>query len=77
MVMKKLSKLYTANHENRVVCFGTNLTNFYDNFNKIESNIDNYHILRRRFDKSKEIEFVGVSGKTYILQEVYNTKSEE
>jgi len=74
MTIQALSKLYTANLENRVVLFSTNLKDFADALAKIEPNATPYHTLRRNFEKSIEIEFKGASGKVYLLQEVYNAK---
>ncbi|MEZ0004917.1 hypothetical protein ABH942_000260 [Flavobacterium sp. 28YEA47A] len=73
-MMKALSKLYTANIDNMVVLFSTNLKEFADALIRLEPNADTYFTYRRKFEKSTEIEFTGVSGKVYILQEVYNYK---
>ena len=71
--MKALSKLYTANVDNKVVAFATNLKEFSDVLVALEPNAEPYHTLRRKFDKHCLIIFVGESGKEYILQEVYNS----
>lgn len=72
--MKALSKLYTANIDNMVVLFSTNLKEFAEALILIEPNADTYFTYRRKFEKSTEIIFVGNSGKEYLLQEVYNFK---
>lgn len=72
MTIQALSKLYTANLDNRVVLFSTNLKDFAAALARIEPNATPYHTLRRNFEKTSEIEFTGVSGKVYLLQEVYN-----
>lgn len=74
MTIQAISKLYTANFENRVVLFSTNLKDFAEALAMLEPNAEPYHTLRRKFEKSTEINFVGTIGKTYLLQEVYNTK---
>lgn len=72
--MKALSKLYTANLNNEVVLFSTNLKEFADALIEIESNADTYFTYRRKFEAKTTLEFKGVSGNVYILQEVYNSK---
>jgi hypothetical protein len=74
MTIQAISKLYTANLENRVVIFSTNLKDFAEALATIEPNAEPYHTLRRKFEKTSEMTFKGVSGKDYLLQEVYNTK---
>lgn len=70
--MKALSKLYTANVDNVVVAFATNLKEFSEELITLESNAEPYHTLRRKFEKTTLITFIGLSGKEYVLQEVYN-----
>lgn len=70
--MKALSKLYTANVDNKVVLFGTNLKEFSLKLIELEPSAEPYHTLRRKFEKQDYIDFVGKSGKRYVLQEVYN-----
>ncbi len=77
MTIQAISKLYTANLENRVVLFSTNLKEFAAALAKIESNVSPYHTLRRNFENKTEFEFKGISGKVYILQEVYNAKKSD
>lgn len=72
--MKALSKLYTANVDNLVVLFSTNLKEFAEALIILEPNADTYFTYRRKFEKASEIIFIGKSGKTYLLQEVYNVK---
>jgi len=74
MTIQAISKLYTANLENRVVLFSTNLKDFAEALALIEPNAEPYHTMRRNFEKSNELKFVGKSGKEYLLQEVYNVK---
>ncbi len=74
MTIQAISKLYTANLENRVVLFSTNLKDFAEALALLEPNAEPYHTLRRKFDKTAEINFVGASKKEYLLQEVYNAK---
>ena len=74
MTILAISKLYTANLENHVVLFSTNLKEFAEALAQIEPNAEPYHTLRRKFEKSNEIDFTGKSGKAYLLQEVYNAK---
>lgn len=72
--MKALSKLYTANVNNKVVAFATNLKEFSEELIMLESNAEPYHTLRRKFEKQDVINFIGESGVQYVLQEVYNVK---
>ena len=72
--MKALSKLYTANLNNEVVLFSTNLKEFAEALILIEPNADTYFTYRRKFEKTTLLHFVGTSGKEYQLQEVYNAK---
>lgn len=72
--MKALSKLYTANIDNVVVLFSTNLKEFAEALILIEPNADTYFTYRRKFEKNAMLDFVGQSGKKYLLQEVYNAK---
>ena len=74
MTIQAISKLYTANEGNRVMVFATNLKDFADALATIEPNSEPYHTLRRKFEKSTEIQFKGISEKDYLLQEVYNSK---
>ena len=76
MTIQAISKLYTANHENRVVLFSTNLKEFAEALTQLEPNSEPYHTLRRKFEKQSEMQFIGSSKKEYILQEVYNIKKE-
>lgn len=71
-IMKALSKLYTANVGNVVVAFATNLKEFSEELITLEPNVEPYHTLRRKFEKTTLIHFIGISGKEYLLQEVYN-----
>ncbi|MCF6133439.1 hypothetical protein [Flavobacterium wongokense] len=73
MTIQAISKLYTANLENRVVLFSTNLKDFAEALASIEPTADPYHTLRRKFEKQSEIQFT-VGQKEYLLQEVYNAK---
>ena len=73
-MIKALSKLYTANIDNMVVLFSTNLKEFAEALILLEPNADTYFTYRRKFEKSSEIHFIGDSGKEYLLQEVYNYK---
>lgn len=77
MTIQAISKLYTANIENRVILFSTNLKEFAESLVLLENNADPYHTLRRKFEKQSEIIFVGYSKKEYLLQEVYNIKKIE
>jgi hypothetical protein len=72
--MKALTKLYTANLDNEVVLFSTNLKEFAEALLRLESNADTYFTYRRKFEKTPLITFTGITGKEYILQEVYNAK---
>jgi len=74
MTIQAISKLYTANFENRVVLFSTNLKEFAEALVLLENNAEPYHTLRRRFEKQSEILFIGDSKNEYLLQEVYNVK---
>ena len=74
MTIQAISKLYTANLDNRVVLFSTNLKDFAEALALLEPNSEPYHTLRRKFEKTSEIQFVGASKKEYLLQEVYNVK---
>jgi len=76
MTIQAISKLYTANLENRVVLFSTNLKDFAEALALIEPNADPYHTLRRKFEKTCEMQFIGASEKEYLLQEVYNAKKQ-
>ena len=72
--MKALSKLYTANLDNEVVLFSTNLKEFAEALIAFEPNADTYFTYRRKFEKTSLLPFLGKSGKEYLLQEVYNAK---
>lgn len=74
MTIQAISKLYTANLENRVVLFSTNLKDFAEALALLEPNAEPYHTLRRKFEKTSERQFIGASKKEYLLQEVYNVK---
>ncbi|WP_333601418.1 hypothetical protein [Flavobacterium sp.] len=74
MTIQAISKLYTANLDNRVVLFSTNLKDFAEALALLEPNADPYHTLRRKFEKESEMQFIGASKKEYLLQEVYNAK---
>ena len=74
MTIQAISKLYTANLDNKVVLFSTNLKEFAEALALLEPNAEPYHTLRRKFEKTSEMQFVGTSKKEYLLQEVYNVK---
>ena len=70
--MKALRKLYTANLNNEVVAFGTNLKDFVAALESLEpDNVRNYQYYFREFSKSKKISLL-VGEKAYLLQEVFN-----
>lgn len=71
-VIRDLKKLYTANQNNEVVVFATNLKSFVELLNNIEPNARNYAYYDREFKKVPVMDFVGESGKEYKLQEVFN-----
>ena len=70
-VIRDLKKLYTANHDNEVVIFATNLKSFVDALANIEPNARNYAYYDREFKKISVLDFVGDSGKSYKLQKVF------
>ena len=70
-VIRDLKKLYTANHDNEVVIFATNLKSFVEILAKIEPNARNYAYYDREFKKVGLMDFVGDSGKSYKLQKVF------
>lgn len=71
--MKALRKLYTANLNNEVVAFGTNLKDFVKALEKLEpGHVRNYQYYFREFSKEKKLSLL-VGEKAYILQEVFNT----
>jgi hypothetical protein len=76
MTIQAISKLYTANVDNKVVLFSTNLKEFAEALALIEPNAEPYHTLRRKFEKNSELAFIGASKKEYLLQEVYNAKKQ-
>ena len=71
--MQALSKLYTANLNNEVVVFGTNLKTFLESFQKTEPTaiMRNYAWYVREFKKTSMI-ILTVGERIYILQEVFN-----
>jgi hypothetical protein len=71
-VIRDLKALYVAMKGNKVVCFGTSLSNFLENFQELEPDIYNYQSLRRRFKKSDCITFTNKKLETYILQRVFD-----
>jgi dipeptidase len=73
MTIQAISKLYTANFDNRVVLFSTNLKDFAEALALLDPTADPYHTLRRKFEKQSEIQFTA-RNKEYLLQEVYNAK---
>ena len=73
MTILAISKLYTANLDNRVVLFSTNLKDFAEALALIEPTALPYHTLRRKFEKDNELVFTA-GDKVYLLQEVYNAK---
>lgn len=77
MTIQAISKLYTANLENRVVLFSTNLKDFAEALALLEPNAEPYHTLRRKFEKTAELNFVAAGKKEYMLQEVYNAKKQK
>ena len=74
MTIQAISKLYTANLDNRVVLFSTNLKDFAEALALLEPKAEPYHTLRRKFEKENDLNFIGASKKEYLLQEVYNVK---
>jgi hypothetical protein len=76
MTIQAISKLYTANLDNRVVLFSTNLKDFAEALALLEPNAEPYHTLRRKFEKESDLKFIGASKKEYLLQEVYNVKKQ-
>ncbi|MBC7743729.1 MAG: hypothetical protein H7096_01355 [Flavobacterium sp.] len=72
MTIQSLRKLYTANHDNEVVIFATNLKSFVETLKSIEANAGNYSHYDRRFKKNSIVMFTGASGKEYKLQQVFS-----
>ena len=70
-VIRDLKKLYTANVDNEVVIFATNLKSFVEMLTKIEPNARNYAYYDREFKKFSALDFVGASEKVYKLQKVF------
>lgn len=70
-VIRDLKKLYTANHDNEVVIFATNLKSFVEVLANIEPNARNYAYYDREFKKNSILIFTGVSEKVYKLQKVF------
>lgn len=70
-VIRDLKKLYTANVDNEVVIFATNLKSFAAALAKIEPNARNYAYYDREFKKANVLPFTGDSGKVYKLQKVF------
>lgn len=75
MTIQAISKLYTANLDNRVVLFSTNLKDFAEALALLEPTAKPYHTLRRKFETVKEFNFKA-NDKVYLLQEVYNVKKQ-
>lgn len=71
MTIQALSKLFTANHDNEVVIFATNLKTFVEALQAIEPNARNYAYYMREFEKHSVIIFIGKSEKVYKLQKVF------
>lgn len=74
MTIQAISKLYTANLNNEVVIFATNLKDFVNALQMLEpnANVRNYAYYRRAFMKSSIIPLIIDDNKVYNLQEVYN-----
>ena len=72
--MKALRKLYTANLNNEVAVFATNLSDFVEALRKHEPDapVRNYQYYYREFLKSSLIPLAISEGKVYTLQEVFN-----
>ena len=72
MTISALRKLYTANHDNEVVLFATNLKTFVEALNALEPNSRNYAYYDRQFKKNSIVPFKGQDGKEYKLQLVFD-----
>jgi len=74
MTIQALSKLYTANLDNEVVMFATNLKDFVESLKTLEPNakVRNYAYYRREFMKTSMISLIVSDTKVYNLQEVFN-----
>lgn len=69
-MIRDLRNLYTVVVSNKVVLFGTNLSDFIKDLKKIEPEIRNYDYYYRKFKKTDQIEFTNSNGKKYHLQKV-------
>lgn len=67
-------KLYTANLDNEVVVFATNLKDFVAALQLLEPSgrVGNYAYYKREFMKTSVIPLIIDDTKVYCLQEVYN-----
>lgn len=65
-----ISSAYVAILDNRAVAFETNLSKFWELFNKIEPECRNYKYYQRKFQESDVVKFVNKQDKIYILQKV-------
>lgn len=71
-VIRDLKNLYTANLDNEVVIFATNLKSFVDALSKIEPTCRNYAYYDREFKKKAIIVFMPNDNKVYKLQKVFD-----
>ena len=70
--LKTLSTLYTANLNNEVIAFGTNLKDFIVTLNMLEiKTVRTYEYYYKEFRTNKKISLLD-GEHAYILQEVFN-----
>jgi hypothetical protein len=75
--MKALRRLYTAQANNEVMIYATNLKEFVDKLQKLEPDAKDYFHYRREFMKSNLLYFIGAQGDKYTLQDVMDLFGDE
>ena len=70
----RLSKVYVAILDNRVIALDTNLSSFILEMKSIESGINSLSYYDKRFKKEDIIYFTSRLGKTYTFQKIVNPR---
>lgn len=69
-MIKEIKELYTAQTDNKVIVFSTNLKDFVISLDSVTKNLKNYMYYYREFKKTDYMEHIAADGRKFYLQKV-------
>jgi len=70
LMINDLSNLFTAQTDNKVIVFSTNLKDFVISLNSVAKNLKPYMFYYRAFKKTDFMEHTAADGRKFYLQKV-------